>query len=156
MLWDQVSKHRVRRALCKGMCVFVCVCDVRWSVRVSITFKVNGSISYNIILSLCASVCVLDVDGGGDLLRTSGGETIRILQKYNTPGTGRPAAYLTHTYGHHIHDRPDVRIHDRLFPHTRRNYPPADLCTHYVRTRVISSLYRRRRRPPKNLRHRGR
>lgn len=45
---------------CAKVCLSECVCvgNVRWSVRVSISSKVNGSISYNIILLLCTSVCV--------------------------------------------------------------------------------------------------
>jgi len=45
---------------CAKVCLSECVCvgNVRWSVRVSISSKVNGSISYDIILLLCTSVCV--------------------------------------------------------------------------------------------------
>lgn len=134
-----MSKHRVRRALCKGMpaCISVCVCvyDVRWSARVSISSKVNGSISY-IILSL------LIVDGGGDLLRASGGERSEFSKTQYPPPTPwhrHKEAYLTHTRSviTIIHDRPDVTYKvlcvcmcgvTIAFFHTRRRYPPADSC----------------------------
>lgn len=103
---------------CAKVCqrVSVSVYDVRWSARVSISSKVNGSISYT-ILSL------LVVDGGGDLLRTSGGERSEFSKTQYPPPTPwhrHKEAYLTHSHTHThahthgrsvitiIHDRPDV------------------------------------------------
>jgi len=63
-----------------------CVCNVRWSVRVSISSKVNGSISYNIILLLCTSVCVGRRRRWRFVTHQRGGNDPN-FRKHNTPGT---------------------------------------------------------------------
>lgn len=92
--------------------VYLCAC-MMWGGPLAYRYRPRLMAQYrNIILSL------LVVDGGGDLLRTSGGGTIRIF-KNTIPSPPPPwhrhkEAYLTHTHTHTrsvitiIHDQPDV------------------------------------------------